>query len=129
MNNLLYRLGTWYFNRRVPVSVREYDNRNFIRLSLQTDSKKQAEKLAAEHNAKLEEYWQSLLATGKKHSHENYRQVMQRSTLFGFAYQPVEQLAVGPVEELLSRLSYTSPTAMQRKARGSGVGRLRAACD
>ena len=106
MQNLLYRAGTWYFNKRVPVSIREYDNRDFIRFSLRTDSKKNALKLADAQNAKLESYWRSLIDSGKKHGHEYYKQVMERAAILGFAYQPVEQVANGSLDELLKRLEY-----------------------
>lgn len=115
MQNLLFRAGNWYFNKRIPSRIQEYDNRKFVRFSLKTDSKSQAVKLATAENIKLENYWQALIETGKKHSDEHYQKVMQRSSLLGFQYQPVEQLANGPINELLERLAYASQHGFTEK--------------
>jgi integrase len=106
LQNLIYRTKTWYFNRRVPVKYREYDSRKIIRTSLNTDSKTQAVKLASVENLKLEKYWESLLATGRKHSHDYYKQAIKRSEVLGFDYLAADILATGDLRQLIKRLLF-----------------------
>ncbi|OOQ57366.1 DUF6538 domain-containing protein [Mucilaginibacter pedocola] len=106
MQHLIYRTNTWYFNRRVPVKYREYDSRKLIRTSLNTDSKKTAAKLAYGENERLERYWESLLATGSKHSHDRYQQAIKRAEILGFDYQPANQLAAGQFSQLINRFLF-----------------------
>lgn len=115
MEHILIRNNYYYFNRRVPVEIREYDPRKLIRFSLKTDSYKLAAKQASRYNDELETYWRKLVETGKKHNQENFAQLVDRSRLFGFSYQPVGQLAQGPLEELVKRLLHINQPEMLPK--------------
>lgn len=115
MQHLLYRANTYYFNRRVPKEVKEYDPRALVRFSLQTDSRNQAKKLAALKNAELENYWNALVATGQKHTHNYFKQVVERTKLYGFSYKPCQILAAEPVEELIKRLLFINHPKLEEK--------------
>jgi len=105
VQHVLFRSNTYYFNRRTPRSIREYDSRKLIRFSLKTDSKKHAHKLAALENARLEQYWNGLIETGRKHSDDYYKQVNDRASLLGFSYLTAQQLSVRSLEEILKRIA------------------------
>jgi site-specific recombinase XerD len=116
MKHLIYQANSYYFNKRVPFNLREYIAKKLIRFSLKTDSEKLAIKLAAIENAKLEIYWDALLKTGLKHSHENYKAVIERAGLYGFYYQKSKNVAKLPLNEVVDRLlhvgeNFTTKTA------------------
>lgn len=104
MEYLVNRNGRYYYNRRIPLELREHDPRKLVRIALKTDSRKQAVKLAAIQNSKLELYWQQLLQTGSKYSHTQYEATVERAGLFGFTYKTNEAIALAPLHEIGSRL-------------------------
>ncbi|TFF36198.1 DUF6538 domain-containing protein [Mucilaginibacter psychrotolerans] len=122
MQHLIHRANTYYFNRRVPLEIKEYDPRPLIRFSLKTDSRTQAMKLAALKNIELENYWKALIETGQKHSHTNYKQVVDRASLFGFNYQSSQELAIGPLPELINRLLFVAKSGIQEKPTEAVLG-------
>lgn len=101
---LLFQNGNYYFNRRVPAELSEFDARKNVRFSLKTDSWKEAKRLATLHNSHLESYWKELVQTGKKHVHSAYEAVVKRARLLGFGYMPNAELANASVNEFLTRL-------------------------
>lgn len=105
MNHLLKRGERFYFNRRVPEEFREYDSRNYIRISLKTDSRSQAILLAAVHNTRLEHYWEKLFQTGKKHGQANYEIAVSRARDLGFGYMSNDLLSSAPLNEIVTRLT------------------------
>lgn len=106
MDYLLSRNGNYYYNRRVPETFREYDPRERIRISLNTDSRKTARRLALEKNAELEAYWISLLQTGEKHSESKYKTLVNRAQILGFTYYHNALLALQPLQEIISRYQF-----------------------
>jgi len=106
MHHIIFRNNNWHFSRRVPVHLKPYDKREYVRFSLKTDSKKQALRLAKIEDGKIERYWSALVETGQKHSHEKYKQLVTRAELFGFSYQPVKQIAIGEFTDLYERLLF-----------------------
>lgn len=115
MGYLLLRSDSWYFSRRIPKEIKRYDSREYIRFSLQTDSKKQAKKLASIENAKLEQYWETLSGSGNLHNHEQYRKIVERASLLGFTYQPLTQIVAGPFEEFEARLLFLEKHLLEEK--------------
>ena len=122
MQHLLYRTNTYYFNRRVPLVIKEYDRRELIRFSLKTDSKTQAIKLAAIKNIELENNWKNLIETGQKHSHSYYKQAVDLANLFGYNYQPSQELASGPLQELINRLLFVAKSKLKEKPTEAVLG-------
>lgn len=116
MTYILCRAKKYYFSRRVPLDLREYDPRGIIRFSLKTDSRSEALKRSAWENAKLEQYWGNLVQTGQKHSHEHYRQVVERANLLGFSYMPIKDLAgLASSAELIKRLLFLDQQKLPEK--------------
>lgn len=106
MDYLLNRSGRFYYNRRVPENVREYDARKFVRIALKTESRKEAARLALSQNEQIEAYWKALIATCSKHSESQFQDAVSRARLLGFSYQPVNLLAQAPLEQIVERLQY-----------------------
>ncbi|MES2479449.1 MAG: DUF6538 domain-containing protein [Bacteroidota bacterium] len=101
----LARIGTrYYYNRRVPEELREYDPRTLVRVSLKTDSKRLASRKAAEFNSRLEDYWQGLVATDQPHMPAKFRQTVRVARQMGFAYQSMSEVAALPLRELIDRV-------------------------
>ena len=106
MDYLLKRGNRYYYNRRVPDPYREFDPRGLVRISLKTDCKKQAQRLAMQHNDQLELYWQKLLGSGSSHSHAQYQDAVVRAQALGFPYLPLQDITQMPVQQLAERILY-----------------------
>ncbi|MGB3463784.1 MAG: DUF6538 domain-containing protein [Cyclobacteriaceae bacterium] len=98
------RGNTYYLNRRVPTELKEYDLREIVRISLKTDSLKLAEERYTTMNLKLEAYWDSLVHNFKKHSHDQFNQLVKKARLFGFRYMPTDEVAKLSVDDLIWRI-------------------------
>lgn len=104
MNYLLKRGNMYYFNRRVPLDVKQYDTRSLVRVALKTDSRKEALRLALDQNESLEAYWRDLILTNSKHQIRRYEAVVQEARLHGFAYRPNHAVAGLQLNEIIKRL-------------------------
>lgn len=99
------RIGNrYYYNRRVPEELRDYDPRTLVRQSLKTDSKAQARRKADIFNEHLEAYWQDLINSRQTHCKTKYRQVVKVARQMGFAYKSMSEVAALPLIELLERV-------------------------
>ena len=94
----------YYFNRRVPEQVQDYDRRKLIRVSLKTDSKEQAKRKAVILNDQIEEYWRGLIGNQQTHDNCKFRNVVLIARRMGFPYQPANNVAMLPIQELLERV-------------------------
>ena len=106
MKHLFKRGKRYYYNRRVPGFLHEYDNRKNIRISLKTDSYDQALKKCASLDKQIEAYWQTLILTGKKHSEDSYRRAVSLAHQWGFAYKTTEELRHERLEGLVKRMAF-----------------------
>ncbi|MCP9749986.1 DUF6538 domain-containing protein [Ferruginibacter sp. HRS2-29] len=104
MNYIVKRQKTYYYYRRTPSSLKAYDPRPFIRISLRTDSPALAAKLAHARNQEIENYWQQLIKTGSFHSLDKFNVAVKTARLFGFGYYPAAELANMPLSEIFVRL-------------------------
>jgi integrase len=104
MHYILERSGKYYYSRRVPHLFKDFDRREYVRVSLNTDSRKTAIKKAVYENERLETYWKSLAETGQKYEEQAFAALVERSRLLGFAYQPNAELALLPFDQLLQRV-------------------------
>ncbi len=105
MPYLIKRNDQYYFNRRVPSEYAEYDKRETVRLSLNTDSRKEATRLARLKNQQLENHWANLASGGQKVVHKTYEGVVETSKQLGINYIPSTALAALPISQLLERLN------------------------
>jgi integrase len=108
MNHILKIGQRYYYNRRVPEDYREYDSRSLIRISLKTDSKQEAIRRAIVQDREIERYWQQLILSGQKHSHDSYKRAVQQARTVGFAYLKSDQLAQAPLAHIIERADYVA---------------------
>lgn len=93
----------YYYYRRVPSELQEFDPRKYIRIALKTDCQKLARKLAVARNDQIETYWSGLIETGQKHSHCIYKDLVKRAKLLGFTYMHNSLFAMLPIEQVVER--------------------------
>src|ERR1700759_472573 len=91
----------YYYNRRVPEELREYDPRELIRVSLKTDSKEHAKRKAVIFNDQIEGYWQTLIAEGCTHENTRFNKTVRLARQLGFSYQPLSAVLNLPIQELV----------------------------
>lgn len=97
--------GYFYYFRRVPIHLKPFDGRRFIRISLKTNDRREAERSAAIHNDFMEKYWADLVRSGSGDQHlERYRRARQMAQAHGFAYRNIAEVAEIPTPELLARI-------------------------
>ncbi len=104
MTYLLKVGGYYYYNRRPPEIVREYDCRKLIRVALKTDSKQEARRKATIFNEQLEAYWQSLIESGNTYENSAFRKIVRIARQMGFAYKPMPEVVALPIQELIERI-------------------------
>jgi len=100
--------GRYFYHRRIPDDIREYDPRPYVRIALRTNSEREATRRIVTQNDKLEAYWQKLVATGQRHSDVLYQNVVERARLFGFSYLPAQQVATAPIEDIYERVRHVT---------------------
>lgn len=110
---ILSRNGCFYFNRRVPESVRHHYPKDAIRFSLKTRDRKRAVRLAMTHNDHLEAYWRTLITTGTTSQGEAHKAVADRARLLGFPYLQSQEIASLPLESVYNRLTHVARHEMQ----------------
>jgi integrase len=84
MNYLLHIKGNYYYLRRVPTYLKAYDPRQEIRVSLFTDSRKEAARLAALKNEEVEAYWKQLITEKRTHCPQTFKTIHRQSRLARF---------------------------------------------
>jgi integrase len=99
------RENRWYFVRRVPKPLKEFDNRSYVKIALNTDSRTAAATKAKAINAEIESYWHKLILAGEKYADKAFHQAIEFSRQLGFTYLPHRQLVEErPYPELSKRL-------------------------
>ena len=104
MPHLIKRGKTYYYDRRIPKALSAFDSREKIRISLHTDSEKEAEERSLNLNNEIETYWKSLVTRGVKHTDKAFHPILETAKLLGFTYKPSHELAQESMAELLNRL-------------------------
>ena len=96
--------ANYYYNRRPPEIVWEYDRRKVVRVALKTDSERLATRKAVMFNEQMEAYWQSLIAERKLHTNSGFRKTVRIARQLGFTYQPMAVVAKLPDQEIVERI-------------------------
>jgi integrase len=107
MNYLTKRNSRYYFIRRIPKALKQYDPRRFIKIALKTDCKQLAYKAAIARNNEIEAYWHNLIKTASPHSDERYKAAVNIAQLLGFTYFVASDLANMPLSEIVNRYEKT----------------------
>lgn len=117
MKYLIKAEGRWYFKRRIPALIKEFDSRKIYKVALNTDSKELARQRAYAINTELEAYWQDLINNGEKHETKRFKQAMRVVQQAGFSYLPALAIAKQPLEEIEARvLAIENGTSKQVEA-------------
>lgn len=99
------RIGAnYYYYRRIPEMVREYDRRIAVRVALKTDSKRLAMRKAVMFNDQMEAYWQSLITENKIHTNSAFRKTVGIARKMGYTYQPMSVVAKLPDPQFVERI-------------------------
>lgn len=105
---LLQRNGYYYYFRRVPQHVAEYDPRNHIKISLKTKDKSIARKRAIIHNETIEKFWRQLLTQPENATADTglyYQKAVQTARLHDFAYRDISDLSANAeLGEIVDRM-------------------------
>lgn len=104
MTYLLNRNGHYYYNRKTPDIYRDFDRRDVVRVSLNTDSRRVAWRKAVLFNEQVEAYWQELAGSAQLHDNRRFRRTVRIARQMGFAYQPMATVAAMPLPELVARV-------------------------
>ena len=107
MSNYVFLRGKhYYYRRRVPEFISDYDTRSVVKISLGTKDEKEAVRKAAIYNDYIEDYWRSLIkGAGKCDAESEYRTAVKLAKAHGFAYKNAVDVAKEPLEEIVNRLS------------------------
>ena len=103
MKHILKIGKRYHYNRRVPSELSEFDPREYVRVSLKTDSYKEACQKAGVYDQKVEAYWNELLKAGKTYKSETFQSVVRKARLLGFEYKSVEELTKIDLHEIVKR--------------------------
>lgn len=110
MSDYLIRRGLfWYFFRRVPADYAELDPRGLVAKSTKIrvaddPDRQRARRVADRFNTALEGYWRDLAHGQAAGARQRFREAVTRARRLGFDYQTVNDLAAGPLVELLRRI-------------------------
>lgn len=117
MSYLLKRKNTYYYNRNIPTIYRDLDPRKNVRISLGTACKRTALRKSLALDDAVVNYWQNLLTESQSHDLERFGKIIHTARQMGFAYKPITEVAVLPMQELLERiLALQSASEKQVKA-------------
>ena len=103
------RGATYYYRRRVPEYLSDYEKRKFIKISLSTKDEKEALRKAAIYNDYIEDYWRSLIReAGRSDPEIEYQKAIKLAKSHGFAYLNITDIAKEPLEDIVKRLDAVS---------------------
>lgn len=94
----------FYYVRRPPEIVSEYDSRRVVRVALDTDSKSLAIKRAVSFNEEMEAYWKNLINEKKLHSDQVFKKTVRAARKIGFSYKPMPIVLKLPEQEIVERI-------------------------
>lgn len=103
-NYLLQRGKRFYFQRRVPIHLRELDPRPIIRIALKTTDAREASRQAHVHNDYLEAFWRDLAAKGEAYQDAAFKRCVALARVHGFAYKSAVDIAQGHRDDIVGRI-------------------------
>ncbi len=103
------RAGVWHYRRRVPADLVQLDTRGEVRVTTGKREFAAAIVIAERINAQLEAHWRALseaAARGQAPSStaDRFLAAVKLARQMGIAYRPADDLAAGPLSELLARI-------------------------
>ena len=100
------RRGNWYYYlRRVPKRISQYDPRTLIRIALKTKEEKEARRITSIYDDFIEKYWADLIRSGKTDPDlKRFDQIRALAKAHGFAYKNMAEVLDSPFQEVLTRI-------------------------
>lgn len=103
------RNGWYYFYKRVPTHVNGYDSRNYVRISLKTRDKFDAQKKSLVYEEEYTKFWQDLVQKDIKANEADYKRAIAIAHTHGFAYKNAIDIAkTSSYKEILERVELSS---------------------
>ncbi|MFY0613082.1 MAG: hypothetical protein JXQ99_16245, partial [Hyphomicrobiaceae bacterium] len=103
----LIRVGqVWHYKRRVPAELNHADPRRVVQRSTGKRDRAEALVVARRFDEETERYWETLSdpRSASNQATDRYEAALKRARSLGYQYRDVQQLADGPLEELLARI-------------------------
>ncbi|HPE74775.1 MAG TPA: hypothetical protein PLC80_01730 [Draconibacterium sp.] len=120
---LIVRNGWYYFYKRVPEYLKEYDNRTFIRISLKTKDKSEAQKKAVVYEEQHKKFWQSLIKQGKKAKESDIKKLSAIAQAYGYAYKDISDIIDNSsIEEIADRLNIVAQNLQKKEVEQALLG-------
>jgi integrase len=94
----------WYYKRRVPEEFRKFDKREFVRISLKTDSYTQALKQVGAVDRATEEYWNTIEYSQSDDAQKQYQAAIKMARQMGLQYKESVDVAELPLNQIIHRL-------------------------
>lgn len=103
---LLNKGGYFYYQRRIPIEVRELDPRKeLIRTALKTANLADARIARDAYETADRELWASLLlGVPADRAQARYKAAVARAQAMGFSYKTMAELTAGPLSDILDRM-------------------------
>ncbi|GEM_PF-6446214 len=122
MSHILKIKNRYYYNRRVPKEIKDFDSREYVRISLKTDSYSEALKLCSLYDKEVTEFWHSLIRTQSTYDPVRFDKIIKLARQIGFIYKSLSEVKVAPTEELIERVLATKPAVKSRDVVEAVVG-------
>lgn len=94
----------FYYYRRVPSELAHLDSRNCIKLTLRTDSYREAKQRSMALNKEVEAYWKNLIQENSEHDSNKFKRVTDLARTLGLNYTVTQVLAKVDLIELITRI-------------------------
>ena len=101
---LIQRRGTYSLRKRIPRRFAEVEAREFVHVSLKTDSRSEAEDRAKRAWAQMIEGWEARLPGDDRDAERRFEMARNIAQRLGFRYVPMSNVAELPREEFFRRV-------------------------
>lgn len=101
---IVFDRGLYYFVKRTPRRFAHIEARSQVRISLKTDSRRDAEARAAVVEANIIAYWDALAGGQDAAAAARFAAARQICSSRGFEYAQADQIAAGPLDNIVLRL-------------------------
>lgn len=127
MTNYVFQRGNnYYYRRRVPDYVADYETRSEIKISLRTKDEKEAHRKSSIYNDYIENYWRSLIKkNGNGKPDDEYRHALKLAKAHGFTYKSAADISKEPIEDIVERLNTASKSNEDENLVSSVLGGIK----
>lgn len=120
---LITRNGWYYFYKRIPNYLKEFDSRTFIKISLKTKDKLEAQRKAVIYEEQHKNFWQTLIKQGKKAKDLDYKKLSSLSRAYGYAYKEISEITEkSSIEEITARLNTVASNISKKNVEEAILG-------